>query len=102
MVDRLQFPPCGSLSLYRICKSRWEIENQTFNEDKNRSGLEHICHHEANSILVGWLITFLAMVIERLYRTRYLHRGTHPRRSAAVLCRLLWLSLSRPPLANTS
>jgi len=92
----------GSLSLYRICKSRWEIENQAFNDAKNRYGLEHICHHEPNSILMGWLITFLAMMIERLYRIRYLHRGTHPRRSAAALCRLLWLSLSRPPLSNTS
>jgi hypothetical protein len=92
----------GSLSLYRLCKSRWEIENQAFNDAKNRYGLAHICHHEPNSILVGWLITFLAMMIERLYRTRYLHRGTHPRRSAAELHRLLWLSLSRPPFANTS
>jgi len=86
----------GSLSLYRMAKSRWEIENQGFNDAKNRYGLEHICHHEANSILLNWLLTFLALVIERLYRIRYLHRGTHPVRSAEELCRLLWLGLSRP------
>jgi hypothetical protein len=92
----------NSLSLYHICKSRWEIENQGFNDAKNRYGLEHICHHEPNSILLGWLITFLALMIERLYRLRYLHRGTHAVRSAAELCRLLRLSLSVPHLTNTS
>lgn len=92
----------GGLSLYHMAKSRWEIENQGFNDAKNRYGLEHICHHEANSILLNWLITLLALVIERLYRIRYLHRGTHPVRSAEQLCRLLWLALSRRPAPDTS
>lgn len=91
----------GSLSLYHMAKSRWDIENQRFNDAKNRYGLEHICHHEANSILLNWLITLLALVIERLYRTRYLHCGTHPVRSADQLCRLLWLALSHRPAPDT-
>jgi len=91
----------GSLSLYHLAKSRWEIENQGFNDAKTRYGLEHICHHHANSILAGWLLLLMALVIERLYRIRYLHRGIHQVRSAAQLCRLLWLSLSKPSL-NTS
>jgi Transposase DDE domain len=91
----------GSLSLYRIAKSRWEIENQGFNDGKNRYGLEHICHHHPNSILMVWLLLLMALVMERLYRIRYLHRGTHPIPSADQLCRLLWLSLSKPSL-NTS
>jgi hypothetical protein len=98
------FPPgkVGSLSLYHMAKSRWEIENQGFNDAKNRYGLEHICHHQANSILVNWLLIFLALVIERLYRIRYLHRGNHPVRSAEQLCRLLWLGLSQKVVADTS
>lgn len=92
----------GSLSLYHIAKSRWEIENQGFNDAKNRYGLEHICHHHANSVLIAWLIVLLALVIERLYRIRYLHRGVHPVPSADQVCRLLWLSLSRPIAGNTS
>lgn len=92
----------GSLSLYRVAKSRWEIENQGFNDAKNRYGLEHICHHEQNSMLLIWLITFLAVMLERLYRIRYLHRGSHPRHSADQLCRLLWLGLSRPGGINSS
>jgi len=92
----------GSLSLYHMAKSRWEIENQGFNDAKNRYGIEHICHHETNSILLNGLLTFLALVIERLYRIRYLHRGTHPVRSAEELCRLLWLGLSRPVASDSS
>jgi hypothetical protein len=88
----------GSLSFYRIAKSRWEIENQGFNDGKNRYGMEHICHHESNSILIVWLLIALALVIERLYRLRYLHRGDHGIRSAMELCDYLWLSLgSRSP-----
>jgi hypothetical protein len=87
-----------SLSLYRIAKSRWEIENRGFNDGKNRYGLEHLCHHEPTSILIVWLLVLLALVIERLYRIRHLHRGEHGVRSAADLCTHLWLSLgSRSP-----
>jgi hypothetical protein len=92
----------GSLSLYHMAKSHWEIENQGFNDAKSRYGLEHICHHEGNSLLLNWLLTFLALVTERLYRLRYLHGGTHPVRSAKELCRLLWLGLSRPLAPDTS
>jgi hypothetical protein len=40
----------------------------------------------------------LALVIERLYRLRYLHRGDHGIRSSMDLYTYLWLSLgSRSP-----
>ena len=87
----------GSLSFYRMAKSRWEIENQGFNDGKNRYGMEHICHHEPNSILIVWLLILLAMVIERLYRQRFLHRGDHGIRSAMDLFTLLWLTLGTGP-----
>jgi len=92
----------SSRALFHMAKSRWEIENQGFNDAKNRYGLEHICHHQRHSVLVVWLLTCLALTLERLYRIRYLHRGTHPRLEAAALCQLLWLSLSRPVPDNTS
>jgi len=92
----------SSRTLFRMAKSRWEIENQGFNDAKNRYGLEHICHHERNSVLIVSLLTCLALTIERLYRIRYLHRGTHPILEAIRLCELLWLSLSRPVPDNTS
>jgi hypothetical protein len=91
-------PKLGSLSFYRMAKSRWEIENRGFNDGKNRYGMEHICHHESNSILIVWLLIALALVIERLYRLRYLHRGEHGIRSAMELWTYLWLTLgSRSP-----
>jgi hypothetical protein len=92
----------GSLSFYRMAKSRWEIENQGFNDGKNRYGMEHICHHQANSILIVWLLIALALVIERLYRLRYLHRGDHGIRSAIALHDYLWLTLGTGRAPDTS
>ena len=51
---------------------------------------------------VVWLLTCLALTVERLYRVRYLHRGTHPVLAAITLWQLLWLSLSQPIADDTS
>ena len=85
-----------------MAKSRGEIENQGFNDGKNRYGMEHICHHEPNSVLIVWLLILLALVIERLYRRRYLHRGEHGIRSAMNLLDYLWLSLGTRNRPDTS
>ncbi len=92
----------GARSLFHMAKSRWEIENEGFNEAKSHHGLEHICHHHANSLLIGWLMVLLALTIERLYRLRYLRRGTHPLRTSAQLLLALWVNLFRPCPADTS
>jgi hypothetical protein len=92
----------GPQALFRMAKSRWEIENQGFNEAKSRHGLEHICHHQANRLLIGWLLAMLALTIERLYRLRYIHRGTHPIRNSIQMLLTLWLSLARPRAVNSS
>ena len=93
-LTNFSLPQLGSLSFYRMAKSRWEIENRGFNDGKNRYGMEHICHHQPISILIVWLPIALALVIERLYRLRYLHRGDHGVRSAMDLLDYLWLSLT--------
>jgi len=92
----------SSRTLFRLAKARWEIENQGFNDAKNRYGLEHLCHHEAHSLLITCLLVALALTIERLYRLRYLHRGSHHPRQAVELVRLLWLSLSAPRALDSS
>jgi len=92
----------SSQTLFRMAKSRWEIENQGFNDANTRHGFEHLCHHHANSLLLVWLLTALALTIERLYRLRFLHRGTHPLRQAIDLWQLLLLSLSSPIADDTS
>ena len=88
-------------TFFKLAKSRWEIENQGFNEGKNLYGMEHIQHHHPNSLLVNWLFLLLALMIERLYRNRYLHRGTHPVLTAMQLKDTLWLNL-RPAHADSS
>ena len=90
----------GSHAIYRMAKSRWEIENQGCNDAKNRYGFAHMCHHHPNSLLITWLLIALALTLERLYRTRYLHRGAHRVLEPIALFRLLLLSL--PQAADTS
>ena len=92
-----------SQALYRMAKSRWTVENEGFNVAKTLHGMEHLCHHHANSILVNWLLLLLALTIERLYRFLYLHRGTHGIRTAIQLVRALRICLGLPPVfANSS
>jgi hypothetical protein len=92
----------SSQALFRMAKSRWEIENQGFNEAKTFHGLKHLCHHHPNSMLVVWLLTALAMTIDRLYRHRYLHRGTHSILAPIDLVRLLRARLSLQIEINSS
>jgi hypothetical protein len=92
----------GSRLLYRFAKSRWEIENEGFNDGKTRYGMEHIRHHHANSLLVAWLLTLFALTIERLYRLRYLHRGRHRPLTPIEFLRQLRLSPSPPRRLDTS
>ena len=92
----------GSLSFYCMAESRREVENRRINDGKNRYGMERICHHEPNGILVVWLSILLALVIERLYRLRDLRRGGHGVRSAIDLLVALWLSLGTRRLPDTS
>jgi len=92
-----------SQALYRMAKSRWTVENEGFNVAKTLHGMEHLCHHHANSIVVNWLLLLLALTIERLYRLRYLHRGAHAARTAIEFVRDLRISLGLPPaFANSS
>lgn len=92
----------GTRFLFQLAKSRWEIENQGFNDAKNRYGMEHICHHHPNRMLTGWLLLALGLTIERLYRVRSLHRGDHPVRTAIELLRILWFHLAAPSAPDTS
>ncbi len=92
----------GSREIFRVAKSRWEIENQGFNDAKNRHQLEHTCHHQSNSLVMVWLLIALALAIERLYRIRYLHRGNHTILAAIDLVRILRLSLCAPAHIDSS
>jgi hypothetical protein len=47
-------------ALFRMARSRGEIENQGFNDARNRYGFEHICH-QAHPLAGGWLTNFFAL-----------------------------------------
>jgi hypothetical protein len=85
-----------------MARSRWEIENEGFEDCKSRQGREHICHHHTNSLLICWLLTLLALVLSRLYRVRFLRRGNHSVASAIELVRLLWLALGSRPRCRSA
>jgi hypothetical protein len=86
----------GGKAVFLMAKSRWKIENEGFNDAKNRYGFEHICHHHPNSLLINWLIIVLTLTFERLYRKRHLHRGTHALLESIELLRLLCFGLVLP------
>jgi len=92
----------GSLSFYLIAKSRWRSRTRALTTAKTVMAWSTFCHHEPNSILIVWLLILLALVIERLYRLRYLHRGEHGIRSAMNLLDSLWLSLGTRNRLDTS
>jgi len=88
----------SSRALSRLAKGRWTIENQGFNDGKTRDGLDHVPHHQGNSLLIHWLLVALTLTLERLYRLRFLHRGTHPPLSAMQVLRRFRLTLALPAL----
>jgi hypothetical protein len=84
----------SSRALYRMAKSRWEIENEGFNEAKTHHWLEHVPHHQENAVIAHWLLLLLALALERLYRLRWLHRGYHPVMTSIELLRALRFSVA--------
>jgi hypothetical protein len=79
----------GSLALYRIVKSRW------LNDAKTLYHLDHTAHHPAHAVVVDTLLLCLSIGMERLYRLRYLHRGSHRTYTAAEFHVLFWPTLAR-------
>ena len=52
--------------------SRWDIENQGFNELVNRWHADHIYRHEPTAILALWLLTMLAATLFAAFYSRNL------------------------------
>jgi hypothetical protein len=92
----------SSHGLFRMAKSRWAVENEGFNVAKTLHGMEHLCHHHANSIVVNWLLLLLALTIERLYRVRHVHRGGRGVRTAIQFVRALRINLGLSPALTNS
>lgn len=75
--------------IFLCAKSRWQIENEGFNDAKSRYGFEHTSRHTKQGVIAGWLISLLAITIERLFRVRFLCRGGRPVLSAIALLRII-------------
>ena len=54
----------------RICHSRWQIENQCFNETVNTCKADHVYRHSKNAIIVFLLLLFMAVNIFNIFRIR--------------------------------
>lgn len=64
-------PYAGDLeNTVRICHSRWQIENQCFNELSNIWSLNHIYRHSGNAIAVFILFLFIAVNIINIFFNR--------------------------------
>ncbi len=53
-----------------ICHSRWQIENQCFNETVNTWNADHIYRHSSNAIIVFLLLLFTCVNIFNIFRIR--------------------------------
>lgn len=53
-----------------VCHSRWQIENQCFNETVNTWNADHIYRHSENAIIVFLLLLFMAVNIFNIFRIR--------------------------------
>ena len=58
--------------MVRLGHDRWTIENQGFNETSNRWHADHVYKHQANAMLVFWLLTMLACNIFTIFYRRNL------------------------------
>ena len=61
----------GSLkNTVAICHSRWQIENQCFNETVNTWNADHIYRHSKNAIIAFLLLLFICVNIFNIFRIR--------------------------------
>ena len=53
-----------------VCHSRWQIENQCFNETVNTWNADHVYRHSANAIIAFLLLLFICVNIFNIFRIR--------------------------------
>ena len=60
----------GLKNTVAICHSRWQIENQCFNETVNTWKADHVYRHSANAIIAFLLLLFICVNIFNIFRIR--------------------------------
>ncbi len=59
-------------TIFDFGHQRWKIENEGFNELVSRWHSGHCFHHHPNSILVLWLVMFMAHAVFHCFHKRNL------------------------------
>ncbi len=72
---------------------RWKIENEGFNEVVTHWNANHYSHHHPNSILVLWLMLFMAHAVFHCFHQRNLKPEQRSGHTAIYFARLIGASL---------
>lgn len=65
----------GLKNTVAVCHSRWQIENQCFNETVNTWNADHVYRHSANAIIAFLLLLFICVNIFNIFRIRNIKDG---------------------------
>lgn len=68
---------------------RWKIENEGFNELVTHWHANHYFHHHPNSILVLWLVLFMAHAVFHCFHRRHLKPQLRKHHTAIYFARLM-------------
>jgi hypothetical protein len=91
--------PTGTV--VRLGHSRWDIENQGFNELVNQWHSDHVYRHDPTALLVFWLLAQICLTVFCAFFRRNLKPAAQAALSMLHVARLiqaeLYLSLTRAP-----
>ena len=82
--------------IVRLGHSRWDIENQGFNEAVNRYQLNHVFRHEPNAMVVMYLLAMLAMNLFDVFYRRSLKPALQERLDRSSIAQMVRAALCPP------
>jgi hypothetical protein len=83
----------GGRVIFEFGHDRWKIENEGFNELVTSWHSRHIFHHHANSILVLWLMLFMAHAVFHCFHARNLKPAARRGHTVIFFANLLGAAL---------
>jgi hypothetical protein len=92
-VTTLSSLQAGSEATVGIGHSRWQIENQGFNELSTRWHGDHVYKHDANAMLVFWLLTMLACDLFAAFYHRNLKPAVQSAYDSLQIVRMMLVEL---------
>lgn len=75
--------------MVRLGHSRWDIENQGFNEAVNRYQINHVYRHEPNAMVVMSLLATLAMNLFEVFYRRSLKPALRERLDRSSIAQMV-------------